>query len=98
LQRVFRKKDKSSSMYHLACKAGGLDTLYHPSYMTAIPLTSDVLGLEGVIDEGTGLSRIKERRAVATMSMVGVQGKHLGCGCKSGTCHTRRCVCVLRLD
>jgi hypothetical protein len=46
-------------MYHLACKAGVLGTLYHPSYMGTIPSTSVALGLDNVIDEWTGLPRIK---------------------------------------
>jgi hypothetical protein len=41
---VVKKKDNSFPMYCLACKAGVLDTLYHPSYMTVIPSTSVVLG------------------------------------------------------
>jgi hypothetical protein len=56
-------------------------------------LTAPLLGLDTVLDEWTGLPRIKERKAAASMSMVGGQGKHLGCGCKSGTCRTGRCAC-----
>lgn len=89
---VVQKKAKSCPMYHLACEAGVLDTLYHPSYMTAVPSTSGVLGLESVIDRWTGLPRSKERRAEATMCMVGGQGQYLGCRCKSGTCSTGSCV------
>ena len=48
---VVQKKDSSCAMYRLACKAGVLDTLYHPSYMRVIPTTSDILGLENVIDQ-----------------------------------------------
>jgi hypothetical protein len=90
---VVKKKDNTCPLYHLAFKAGVLDTLYHPSYMTTISSTSAVLGLDNVIDEWTGLPRIKERKAAALMSMVGGQGKHLGSGCKSGTCRTGRCAC-----
>jgi hypothetical protein len=90
---VVQKKDKSCPMYRLACKAGVLDTLYHPSYITAVPTSSDVMGFENVCDQWTGLPRIKERTAAASVSMVGGQGKHLGCGCKSGTCRTGRCSC-----
>ena len=79
--------------YHLACKAGVLDTLYHPSYITAVPTSNGVVGLENVCDQWTGFPRIKERTAAASMSMVGGQGKPLGCGCKSGTCCTGRCSC-----
>ena len=56
---VDKKKDNTCPLYHLACNAGVLDTLYHPSYMTAISSTSAVLGLDNVIDEWTGLLRIK---------------------------------------
>ena len=90
---VVQKKDNSFPMYHLACKAGVLDTLYHPSYITAVPTSSNMMGFENVCDQWTGLPRIKERTAAASVSMVGGQGKHLGCGCKSGTCHTGRCSC-----
>ena len=80
-------------MNHLTCKAGVLDTIYHPSYMTAIFSTSAVLGLDNVIDEWTGLPRIQERKAAASMSMIAGQGKHLGHGCKRGTYLTGRCEC-----
>ena len=93
VEEVITNKDKTSPMYCLACKAGVLDTLYHPSYMTAVSSTSAVLALDNVIDEWTGSPRIKERKTAASMSMVGGQGKHLGCGCKRGTCHTGRCAC-----
>jgi hypothetical protein len=33
---IDQKKDNACAMYHLACKAGVLDSLYHPSYMTSI--------------------------------------------------------------
>ena len=39
------------------------------------------------------IAKDKERIAAASVSMVGGQGKHLGCGCKSGTCRTGRCSC-----
>ena len=90
---IVQKKDNSCAMYRLACKAGVLDTLYHPSYMTSVAANSKVLGLDNVLDEWTGLPRIKERKAAASVSMVGGQGKHLGCGCKNGTCRTGRCSC-----
>lgn len=90
---VVQKKDNSCAMYRLACKAGVLATLYHPSYLTSVAANSDILGLNSVPDEWTGLPVIKERAAAASMSMVGGQGKHLGCGCKSGTCRTVRCSC-----
>jgi hypothetical protein len=90
---IVQKKDNTCAMYRLACKAGVLDTLYHPSYMTSVAANSTLLGLDTVLDEWTGLPRIKERKAAASVSMVGGQGKHLGCGCKSGTCRTGRCAC-----
>ena len=80
-------------MYRLACKAGVLDTLYHPSYMTSVAASSEILGMGNIVDEWTGLPRIKERAAAASVSMVGGQGKHLGCGCKHETCRTGRCSC-----
>jgi len=90
---VVQKKDKSCAVYRLACKTGVLATLYHPSYMTSAAANGEILGLASVPDVWTGLSVIKERKAAASMSMVGGQGKHLGCGCKSGTCRTARCSC-----
>ncbi len=35
----------------------------------------------------------QKRKAAFSMSMVDGQGKHLGCGCKSGTYRTARCSC-----
>jgi hypothetical protein len=67
---VVQKKDKSCTMYHLACNAGVLDMLYHPSYMTC---NSNVLVIEDVINEWMGLSIIKERKAATSMSIVGDQ-------------------------
>ena len=82
---IVQKKDNTCATYHLACKAGIFDTLYHPSYMTSIAANSTLLGLDTVLDQWMGLPRIKERKAAASVSMVGSQGKHLVCGCKSGT-------------
>jgi hypothetical protein len=90
---VVKKKDNTCPLYHLDYKAGVLYTLYHTSYTTAISSTSAALGLDNVIDEWTGLPRIKDWKAAASMSIVGGQGKHLGCGCKSGTRRTWRCAC-----
>ena len=90
---VVQSKDSSCAKYRLACKAGVLDTLYHPSYMTSVASNTKLLGLGSVLDEWTGLPRIKERKAAASVSMVGGQGKHRGCGCKAGTCRTARCAC-----
>ena len=87
------KKNNSCAMYRLACHAGVLDTLYHPSYMTSVASNNKLLGLDSVLDEWMGLPRIKERKAVASVSMVSGQGKNLGCGCKSRTCRTARCSC-----
>jgi hypothetical protein len=80
-------------MYCLACKVGVLDTLYHPSCITVVLASIVLVGLDNVCDQWIGLPRIKERMAAASMSMVGGQGKHLGCGCKSGTCCTGQCSC-----
>jgi hypothetical protein len=66
---LFRKRTKVF-IYHLDCKTGVLDTLYHLSYMTIVPSTSVVLGLENAIDKWTGLPRIKERTAAASVLMV----------------------------
>jgi hypothetical protein len=60
----------SCPMYCLACRAGVLDKLYHPSHLTTIESTSEVLGLENVIDEWTGLPRIKEMKAAASLLIV----------------------------
>ena len=62
--------------------------------MASVAANSKVLGLDNVLDDWTGLSRIKERKAAASMPVVGGQGKHLGCGCKSGSCRTGRCSCL----
>jgi hypothetical protein len=59
---VIKRQDSNCPMYRLACNAGALDTVYHPSYMTALQSTSTVLGVNNVIDEWTGLPRIKERK------------------------------------
>ena len=53
-------QDNSCVMYHLECKAGVLDTLHHPSYMTSVSSTSEALGLENVFDEWTDLPRTKK--------------------------------------
>jgi hypothetical protein len=37
---AIKRKYNHCPMYHLACKDGVLDALYHPGYMTAIPSTS----------------------------------------------------------
>jgi hypothetical protein len=66
---VIQNTDKSCRIYHLG-KAGVLDTLYHPSYMISVALTHEVLGLANVFDEWSGLPRIKERQAAASMSIV----------------------------
>ena len=90
---VVIRKESNRPLCWLACNAGVLDTLYHPSYMMAVQSTTTVLGLNNIVDKWTGLPKIKERRTAASVSMVGGQGKHLGCGCKSGTCCTGRCAC-----
>ena len=71
---IVKKKDNSCLMYRLACKAGVLDTLYHPSYITEVSASSEVMGLDNVCDQWTGLPRIKERTAAALVSMVGRGG------------------------
>jgi len=90
---VVKRLDSNRPLYCLAYNAGVLDTLYHPSYMVAIQSTPAVLGMSSVLDEWTGLPKIKERKAATSVSIVGGQGKHLGCGCRRGTCHTGRCAC-----
>ena len=52
---VVQKKDNSCLMYRLACKACVLDTLYHPSYITAVPAYNVVVGLKNMCDQWTGL-------------------------------------------
>ena len=52
---IVKKKDNSCPMYRLACKAGVLDTLYHPSYITEVSASSEVMGLDNVCDQWTGL-------------------------------------------
>ena len=71
---IVQKKDNTCAIYRLAYKAGVLDMLYHLTYMTSIAANSKVLGLDTVLDEWTGLPRIKERKATASVSIVGGQG------------------------
>ena len=50
---VVTKDDTSCPMYCLTCKAGVLDTLYHPSHMTTtIESTSDFLVLKMLFMSG----------------------------------------------
>jgi hypothetical protein len=91
---VIKRKDNNFYLYCLAGNAGVLATLYHPDYMIAIQSMSTVLGLNNGLDEWTSLPRIKERKAAASVSMVGGQGKNLGCRGKTGTCHTGRCAYI----
>jgi hypothetical protein len=79
----------------LACEADVPDSFSDMSYMTAILSVSSILGLESVTDKWTGLPMIKEKKTAASMSMVGGQGKHLGCGFKSRTCPTGRYTCFM---
>lgn len=87
------QKGSGPTMYRLACKSGVLSRLYHPSYITTVAADPKILGLESVLDEWTGLPRMTEREAARTVSLVGGQGKHLGCKCKRSTCQTKRCSC-----
>ena len=66
---VVHKKDNSCTMYRLACKAGVLATLYHPSYLTSVAANSEILGLNSVPDEWTGLPVIKERKLPNVLKM-----------------------------
>lgn len=67
------KQYKCCVIYHLVFNAGVLNKPCHPSCLTIFVFTSEVLGLENVIDEWTSLPRIKEGKAIAAMSMVGGQ-------------------------
>jgi len=50
---VVQTKDNSCLMYCLACNVGVLDTLYHPSYITAVSTSNVVVGLENMCDQWT---------------------------------------------
>lgn len=92
---VVHQKGAGTSMYRLASQTGVLSRLYHPSYITSVAADPKMLGLQNVLDEWTGLPKISEREASRVVSMVGGQGKHLGCKCKKGTCQTKRCSCYV---
>ena len=68
---VVKKKDNSCPMYHLACKAGVLDTLYHPSYIKEVSASNEVMGLDNACDQWTGLPRIKERQQLLCLWLGG---------------------------
>jgi hypothetical protein len=89
------QKGSGPTMYRLASKSGVLSRLYHPSYITTVAADPKILGLESVLDEWTGLPQMTEREAARAVSLVGGQGKHLGCKCKRSTCQTKRCSCFL---
>lgn len=74
---VGQKKHNSYLMYHRACKIGVLDRLYHLSHMTSIASSHNIFGLHNVLDEWSYLTKIKERKAQASMSMIGGQGNIL---------------------
>ena len=87
------QKGRGPTMYRLASKTGVLSRLYHPSYITTVAADPKILGLESVLDEWTGLPTMTEREAARAVSLVGGQGKHIGCKCKRSTCRTKRCSC-----
>lgn len=87
------QKGSGLTMYRLASKAGVLSRLYHPSYITTIAVDPKILGLQSVLDKWKGLPQMTECKTARAVSLVGVQGKHLGCKCKRGTCRTKRCSC-----
>ena len=62
--------------------------------MTSVASTQKVCGQVNILDEWLGLPKMKQRKPAASMCMVGGPGQHLGCGCKSGTSHTGKCVCM----
>lgn len=85
------KKDNSCPMYHLPWKSCVLVWLYHPSNMISTELSQSF---------GSGycfrlvVRFVNDRKAAASMYMVCVQGIHLGCGCKSDSCHTGKSDCM----
>jgi hypothetical protein len=76
------QKGSSPTTYRLAFKSGVLSRLYHPSYITTVAADPKISGLESVLDEWTGLPQMTEHEAARAVSLVGGQGKHLGCKCK----------------
>ena len=78
--------------YRLACAKGPLHRLYDRNSINLVPRGCRVtLGLEHVFTQWKGVSKITERQAAASTSMVGGQGRKK-CGCRSG-CNTNRCAC-----
>ena len=80
-------------MYRLACAKGPLKNLYHRSYLNVVPEASrSILGLDRVYESWRGMHAISERTAASTVSVVNGQGVKK-CGCKKGTCRTKKCSC-----
>ncbi len=56
---------------------------------TSVAANPEILSLKTVVDEWTGLPKINEREAARADSLVGGQGKNLGCKCKKVTVRQR---------
>ncbi len=92
---VVHQKGAGTSMYRLASQAGVLSMLYHPSYITSVAANPEMLCLQNVLDEWTGLPKISKREESRVVSLVRGQGKHLGCKCKKILVRLRGVVAML---
>ncbi len=75
-----------------------ISRLYHPSHISsvaAVAANPDMLCLQNILDEWTGLPKISKREALRVVSLVGGQGKHLGCKCKKVLVRLRGVVAML---
>lgn len=78
--------------YRLACEKGQLKNLYARRYIQPIPNATPVLmGLQEAYTSWQGLSKITEREAARSTSIVGGQGM-IKCDCLT-KCTTKRCKC-----
>ena len=91
---TIRYKGDATAKYRLACAKGPLQRLYDRSSINLVPQGSRLtLGLDHVYTSWRGMTKITERAAAASTSMVGGQGKKDKCGCKKGKCSTNQCAC-----
>ena len=88
------KARNSVEMYHLACAAGVLERLYHPSHINPVPLADPFAqGLNNALTNWKGLPVIKEWEAAASVSLLGGQGIKDFCSCR-GKCANNQCSCI----
>ena len=85
-------KGNAPPKYRLACEKGQLKNLYARSYIKPIPHANpSLMGLQEAYDSWQGLSKITERQAARSTSIVGGQGL-VRCHCTT-KCDTKRCKC-----